>query len=245
MALLGLYGMFASGKTFMLENRRDEIADNLSLDFGLVIAHADIAKIVGLSKNRDVWESSYEKRAKWKGSKNEKIDQLMFMVEDKSTVWILESARYFGGFQDDLLAKVKECKGGLAFVVPYVEPDTGLQFLKERAERVGKGFREDYWGDIRRLEYECKARYLNPINRYYIPAGIPCWPVEIDYERKNWDYALTLIKDIVCWNGSDWYGKTYIQAESGSSKRGQREREDNHSASADIPIKRQPLTHRH
>jgi GTPase SAR1 family protein len=199
MSLLGLYGPFAVGKTTFIQRHMDDFADS---------AYGDLTVVLGDLKqeywlNNDHWILR-EDKPKWKGTREDKTPWIDHMIGDKSRLWIVESARYFGGLQDVFIQSYERHSGGLRFVVPITEPDAMKQFLIERCEKRNKEFRKEYWDD-KRLAYESQGRYINAMEKHYIPIGVKCHVKTVTYDRREWVKIARVIREICCLSPKAWY----------------------------------------
>lgn len=223
--LLGVYGMFAVGKTTFLDNFKDDLADRAKKPLTIVLA--DISTEYWL--RHDKWRKRRDKPI-YKGSREDKVDHMEFMVADTSRIWIVESARYFGGCQDLLVDCFKKYHGGLAFIIITSYPETAQKFLMERCEKRNKEYRADYWTKDR-LIYESEGRYMNVVNNAYRPAGVPVYTFKMDYLRREWDAIGETMLDIVS-HPDRWYN------ENSSNQGHKRQREDYHSQAAVVRVPR-------
>ena len=197
--LLGLYGVFAVGKTTFMQDRMDDFADSSYGDLTVVLG--DLKQEYWL--NDDHWILR-EHKPRWKGTREDKVLWIDHMIGDKERLWIVESARYFGGLQDQFIHSFRRHGGGLRFIVPVTEPDTTKRFLMERCEKRNKTFREEYWDD-KRLIYESQGRYINAMNNHYIPEGIKVYVQAISYDRHEWVEIARLMREICCLSSKAWY----------------------------------------
>jgi hypothetical protein len=240
--------MFATGKTTFLNNFKDDIAD-VSPHENTIVVLADLAMEYWFDPDENIWVSKYNKPI-YKGSREDKLPHIEEMIGDDSALWILESARYFGGLHEYFVSLHRRYKGGLKFIVPVCRPDTGLKFLKDRCELRNKTFRADYWTPDR-LAYECMDRYLNPMKNLYEPVRVEYQTRLVGYRRKEWGEIGKLMLSWAAKPASEWYS-TYIPEtirqhmiegvwvkpdENLSDKGHKRQREDNDSQA---PAKRVP-----
>lgn len=197
--LLGLYGVFAVGKTTFMQEHMDDFADSSYNDLTVVLG--DLRQEYWL--DGDCWILR-ENKPRWKGTRKDKEPHIDKMIGDKNRLWIVESARYFGGLQDRFIHSFRRHGGGLRFVVPVTEPATTKRFLIERCEKRNKTFREEYWDD-KRLVYESQGRYINAMNKHYIPEGVKVYVRTISYDRSEWVKVARLMREICCLSPKAWY----------------------------------------
>jgi hypothetical protein len=202
--LLGIYGMFALGKTYFTRNTMDEWPELLRGP-GLTVVIADQAEEYHYEPSDDVWIAVKDTKGLWNGKKEQKIPHIAEMIEDRDTLWIVESARYFGGLHPEFIDSFRRNKGGLRFIIPWTSEAAGRKFLIERCAKHNKTFREDYWVHDR-LEYEVKKRYTNVMAKYKA-AGVRCMDFEIDYARTYWSKVNAIMKIWVAKTEADWYAR--------------------------------------
>ena len=239
--LIGLYGVFAVGKTTFLFNLMDELA-GLSI-YGLTVVMADLGDEYEYHGGSEpYWEIRSDRKSLWRGKQDEKAEHMRFMVNDKERMWIVESARYFGGMHGVLVDAFAQAGGGLHFIVPVTDGDTGRKFLIDRCKKRNKTFRADYWTD-KRLAYECIGRYQNVMSVQYGPAGVPYMVLPISYARTEWAAAEASLKHMVTVPLNKWYGKKELHnGKSGSNQRPERQRQNDNSEAVVSTITRQPYT---
>ena len=231
--LIGLYGMFATGKTTFLDNFKDEIADAMMPTArSLVIVMADLADEYWMNRSMNMWNVVHNK-PRYKGSQQDKIAHIDDMIRNPGILWIVESARYFGGLQSYFIDCYKAHHGGLKFIIPVCSPDTARKFLMKRCEKRNKVFRAEYWTD-KRLEYESTSRYTNVVNNHYKPAGVPCYIRNIDYERTAWEDIGKLMLKLSM--SKIWYGGN--DNEDLPDQGNKRKRQDDHSQAAIVRVPR-------
>lgn len=178
----GITGPFSVGKT----TATDEILGwSDELDKYLVIANCDIQ----LEREIDDHGKECNIRVKdWKGTHREKLELIVDASIDPDYIYVCDTAR------TDHIRIVSEVVDGIiGMVILTCQPDVLGRFIKECCDKNGKVYRSDYWTDDK-LSYESIRRYTNSVNKYLIPANIRHWIFEIDYERKNWENVLKLIK---------------------------------------------------
>lgn len=197
--LLGIFGPHAVGKSTFIENYRD-YWPGIVTPKGLVVVPADYEREYLYDPNRDCWVKHTDK-PRWKGTREDKISHMEAMVEDHGVIWIVESARYFSGFQPDIVNFFRKYHGGVRFICITCAPQTMKIFIQERCTKQGKEFRADYWDD-KRLAYECRDRYVNQAMNHYLPAGIDVTFVDIDSRRSNWGQVDKMVE---VWMTKPWY----------------------------------------
>lgn len=201
--LLGLYGVFAVGKTTFMKDSMDDLADSINDNLDLTVVLADLQSEYHYNKITDEWvlTKCFER---WKGKRDEKLDWIEPMIADRHRLWIVESARYFGGLHLEFIDAVNMNDGGLKFIIPVTDELSARQFLIDRCEKRNKKFRADYWTK-KRLTYEARDRYLNVAKKHYMPAGIKCFIQPIFYEREEWVTVARMMREIVQLSPGAWY----------------------------------------
>lgn len=199
--LLGVYGVFAVGKSTFFQNHMDELADVVEPEMTIVLA--DYKQEYWLDKRKNRWDLR-EHKPRWKGSREDKLPWIEPMIGDKKRLWIVESARYFGGLQDYLVACHRKHYGGLRFIITITDPETARKFLVDRCEKRNKEFQASYW-DNKRLMYESYGRYVNVVNSAYNPAGVPCLIRNISEDRHEWIGIQREIEQIISLPVRSWY----------------------------------------
>ena len=204
--LLGLYGVFAVGKTWFIEKNMDDFADNINDNLDLTVVLADLQSEYYYDKDGDGWllAKCFER---WKGKRDEKLSWIRPMIADRKRLWIVESARYFGGLHQEFITAFRECGGGLKFIIPITDELSARQFLIDRCEKRNKKFRAEYWTK-KRLTYEARDRYLNVAKKHYMPAGVKCYIQPIFYEREEWIIVARLMRELVQLSPEAWYNDT-------------------------------------
>lgn len=197
--LLGIYGPFAVGKTTFVQNNMDDFADSSRNNLTVVLG--DLNEEYWLDDDDWILRNC---KPRWKGTRDEKVPWIDHMIGDRKRLWIVESARYFGGLQNPFTRSYVKHQGGLRFVVPITEPDAMRQFLIERCEKRNKQFRKEYW-DTKRLTYECQGRYVNAIENHYITIGVKCYIKTISYDRHEWLDVARIIREICSLSPKAWY----------------------------------------
>jgi hypothetical protein len=200
--LIGIYGMFAVGKTTFLMDAKEDLPGIVNND--LTVVFADLGDEYHYEPTDDEW-IIYGDSIRWKGKRDEKLPHIESMIEDRDMLWIVESARYFGGLQDEIIRCVRKHGGGAAFIVPVSDEPTARQFLIDRCNKRNKEFRADYWTE-RRLNYEAYHRYVNVVNKHYLPAGIKCYVRHISYARNEWESIRELLHGMCRMDERYWYG---------------------------------------
>jgi hypothetical protein len=201
--LLALYGPFAIGKSTFLDTHMDYFADNLPEWLNLSVVLADYADEYRYMKISDTWQVVHDK-PRWKGKKEDKLPYIADMVRDRKRLWIVESARYFGGLQDIFIEYHNKFCGGVKFMVFRTDLNTARKFMIERCEFRNKTFNEEYWTP-QRLAYESMGRYINVVNNSYTPAGVKCDVMPVSYDRREWDMVKGKIRAILQWDDTWWY----------------------------------------
>lgn len=224
--LIALAGMHALGKTYFL----DHIMDSWTLiQPDLTIVMADLATEYSYNPKYNAWDVTRIVE-RYKRTKAQKASHLDFMIQDHSRYWVVESARYFAGMDDIILSSYKAAGGGIRFVVVTCPPDVGKLFLQERCAKINKKFNETYW-DLKRLDYECRGRYVNLLENHYNPAEVLSRVIPIDYERENWKLVNKLIQAWLKSPAEEWYNVH------SPDQRHERQRQDNHRKTIDSIIR--------
>lgn len=203
--LLALYGPHAVGKTTFLDLNKDVFADVVPEGRELSVVLADLADEYRLDKEEDDWVVIHDK-PRWKGKRAEKEDHMRAMIEDRKRLWIVESARYFGGMQDLIIDAHRRCFGGVKFIVFRCAADTARKFMIERCELRGKQYNNKYWTP-QKLEYESSGRYVNAVINHYRPARVECFILPVSYDRSEWDMVKGKVKNLIRLKEDWWYGK--------------------------------------
>jgi hypothetical protein len=202
--LIAIYGMFATGKTTFVQKHMDEWTTlALPNNAGLTCVIADTADSYHYEPTDNEWLVCHDV-PRWKGKQEAKLVDIPSMIRDRDMMWVLDSARYFGGMHQLLVDTFTQVGGGLKMIIPVASEAVGKQFLIDRCNIKHKTFRADYWTEDR-LRYECRLRYTNPVSKYYETAGIPSKVVQIDYERAAWDKMERLVKRWLTAPESGWY----------------------------------------
>jgi hypothetical protein len=240
--LLGLFGMYATGKTTFLNNFKDDLID--ASVHNLVVVLADIATEYWYEPTDDVWIARYVKPI-YKGTQQEKLPHIDEMVGDRDMLWILESARYFAGLHETCVESAIKHRGGLRFIIPVTTPEVGKRFLMERAKKRNKHFRDDYWTKGK-LEYECMYRYINAMKNIHEPVGIWYETFMVDYKRTVWAKIGNVMLEQVALPVDEWYSLKQLSPKQGNRSRhedlpdkgNERKREDNHSETVIVRVPR-------
>lgn len=166
----------------------DDLADVASKPLRIVFA--DLSTEYWLSDN--TWLK--HRNTAWQEGKADKVDVLQRAVMNEE-IWIVESAWCFRGMQAELLACHQPA--AIKFIIPTVQPAVLQEFIRQRCALQGKPFHDDYWQG-QRLVYEGTLRHTNFANKHMRPAGVECFEIEIDAERKAWQVVLSKLKEWVC-----------------------------------------------
>jgi hypothetical protein len=181
----------------------NDFADSINDNLDLTVVLADLQSEYYYDKNSDRWivAKCFER---WKGKRDEKLDWIELMIADRHRLWIVESARYFGGLHHEFIGAFKKHYGGLRFIIPVTDEWSARQFLIDRCEKRNKKFRADYWTK-KRLTYEARDRYLNVAKKHYMPSGVKCFIQPIFYEREEWIVVARLMREILQLSSEAWY----------------------------------------
>lgn len=189
MALVGIWGHSAIGKSTWLESIQDELRQ---INSKIVLVYADVQL-----ERRPVGKAGWvqARRTRWKGEKQERQDVIPMMVSDHK-IWILESMRWFIGMQTDLVDAYKaNGYSGLHMIITYSQLDVQKRWRQERCNLLGKPW-NDYWDDPAHLKVE-NNRGINSIKRHFEPAGIPCRSFHIGYDRAEWSQVTEYLKGLL------------------------------------------------
>jgi hypothetical protein len=200
--LLGIVGMYALGKSTWMYNTMDEWPNLCPVD--LICVRADDSYEYHYNKRKDVWNLVDDRNYLWKKSREQKVKHLQHMIECMDELWVVDSARYFIGCQEEIVASCKKVYGGIRFVVSYASPRVCRAFVMQRCKDRNKTYNAAYWDD-KRLMYESKQRYWNVMHNNYMPHHIPVEFVEIDAERKNWSKASAIVAKWIEEAPDGWY----------------------------------------
>lgn len=208
MAILGIWGPFAVGKTTYINAFMCRQAGNQHFR-NVVFVFADLSLEYHMDKHGQ-WRDKTLNGADdhWKGKQIDKEARIRDMVADDRYIWVIESARYFSGMYECLVDANQMSNGGMRFILPITDGHTMTIFMMERCAQRNKTFRADYW-DERRVAYEANARYTNAAEKWFKPNGIPYEVVEIDKTRDTF-YRVGGI--LTAWLSpgarESWYGMT-------------------------------------
>ena len=152
--LLGVIGPHATGKSTYHRHLAGLYQSGAILPrFALKIILAD---------NGFILHKDGEDKVKWtKGLRAEKEPYIENMVADDTTVYILESARFFGGLMPYVKELFDTYNGGARFVLASVTYERMIENMRGRCDKTGKEFKEEFWAD--RAQYENRDRYLNQL----------------------------------------------------------------------------------
>ena len=184
--IIGITGAFAVGKSYFVAENMDRWAD---LCPSIHVVQADYASEYRLSVKTNTWIVK-EDVTVWKKTQEQKLDHLNHMLYNG--LYVIESARYFGGL-DKYLLDIKDIRKYLKFIVAYTDSTAMKLFMKERCKIVGKKFNEPYW-ELNKLEYECKTRYINTIVTRYRKYSVEVKDIYIDKNRNGWGAAEILME---------------------------------------------------
>jgi hypothetical protein len=200
--LIGIMGPHAVGKTQFLKNNMDWLADNCKYD-ALVVVLADLESEYHYNAAVDAWYLT-KNFLRWKGHKEEKLAEpwLHNMIVDKTTLWIVESGRYFKGMQPTITDSYYHCGGGVRFIVPYSRGVTMVQFLKERCAKHNKELSE-YWTPDN-CDKESRE-FTNMIAKCYIPIGVPSYQVMVNENRVEWEIVKGILYSWIIEPIEKWY----------------------------------------
>lgn len=198
--LLALWGTHAIGKTTFLQSLIGQLTTlhkNSKQLKQLVIVQADLER---------EWTAmnGWAVVKRWKIPNIQKRAVVQDMVADDNHLYLIESARYFGGMYPVLVSAYKQCRGGVYFIIPVASADDVRYFIRQRCLMNGKEYQADYWGD--HADYECNGRYSNPARKWFQPAGIPYDIVTIERDRKAWKQVIERqVWRLICQRSEDWY----------------------------------------
>lgn len=117
-----------------------------------------------LADNGIVLDSAGEHKLKWtKALRAEKEPYIESMLADDTTVYILESARFFGGLMPYVHEKYLKYGGGARFILASVSYARMVDNIRNRCTKAGKTFKEEFWAD--RASYENRDRYHNQLTK--------------------------------------------------------------------------------
>lgn len=201
--LLGLYGPHAIGKTTAARQLMTRWAGDTRYSHIRVIS-PDVCTVYWME--RGVWKSEHQSKEVWKGKSAAKLPFIMDMVGDDSTLYLVESARYFSGMFEYLVEAHRLAGGGSRYYVVVTQGDILGRQIAARCKEIGKTFRDDYWTP-EKLQYEAWGRYESPTEKYLRPAGIHYSISCIDEERRQWPLLKELIsRDVL--RPVDWWYKS-------------------------------------
>lgn len=190
--LIAIWGHSATGKSTWLESIMDELPD---IRPDLVVVMCDYPREYYYRPMTDDWYMITNGiREKWKGTKDEKISPEQFIVD--STVWVMESSRYFNGLQAQMVEafRANDCKG-LHVILPWAQPDVHSEFIRQRCLSKNKPM-SPWWENLENCRHEANNR-LNSVAKWFEPNGVSTTTFEIDLERRNWALVTQHLKDVL------------------------------------------------
>lgn len=190
MTLVAVFGPHAIGKTTALERfAKDDCRD-----------YPDVT-VVLMDNNLELWwdgpvlkEYRYSGRTHWKGSREDKLNELWPCIEATEELVIVETAR-ISNVHETIANGYARYGGGVQVVITTCSPETMRHFLISRCDSKGKRFNEEYW-DEKRLIYESQGRYLNAAKQHFSMNGIPWSHFIIGPEREQWSEVIHHIRSL-------------------------------------------------
>jgi len=169
--LLGILGPHATGKTTYCKSLADMYrSGNVKSHHNLYVVLADSCIILG---------NGLDIAAPWtQGKKHEKEPHIEDMVADDTTIYVVESARFFTGQVAYLDTLAKRYSGGVKLIVVSVTYERMIENMRSRCDRRGKVFKEIYWKDA--AAYENRDRYINQVTKKcthipWVEFGVPTY----------------------------------------------------------------------
>jgi len=180
MALLGIYGPHAVGKTTAMSRLLDRLSRTPDLPVSVICADNNLERYWHGSKLREI---KHKGRDVWKGKAEGKRALCRDCIADDARLYVVESVRFDTHL--GIANGYMEYGGGAHVLFLVASWDTFKQFMLDRNERNGTQFNEEYWTRSK-LAYEGYARYVNQASKYLKPAGVPYEVIEMDYDRCQW-----------------------------------------------------------
>jgi len=198
MALLGIYGPHAIGKT----QSTDVLVDRLEgTNLPVTVVNAD-------NKRERYWDGSRLVDVRgtkvWQGRQPEKRALLDEIVCDDTHIYVVESARFFGGLHQYIAELYVKYGGGAFFIQPICDAMLFRDNMKARSARANKAYKDDYW-TMRKLAYESSKRYTNLSNKYFLPVGLPYETIEVHSDYAEWMTILDYVWSWLIRPLENWY----------------------------------------
>ena len=205
--LIGFWGTFGVGKTTAVGKLIANKA-GYNLPDNLLVISADNARVWEVHDG-EFANSGASDEDLWRGTQVAKLGLLDMMIYDRETIYLVESARWFSGMYEQVVASYRAAGGGCHFVIPVTTPEVMREFLIARCAKRNKAFREDYW-TYKRMAYECNARYVNAAVKHFAPNRIPYTVFEIDAKRNNMPEVIIFMAELARQRVAKWYGSKHV-----------------------------------
>jgi len=201
MALLGIYGPHAVGKTSAVDRLLGKLEET---DLPVTCVRADSGlefKWVGGALEKD----SSRREEYWRGKRARKDALLDELMADDTRLYVVESARFFSGLQSHI-AYLHSIYGGAEFIILTISDVNAFdQFLRDRAANsVRATYNADFWmhNKLRGEGYNKYANYLPPV---FSNCGLPYHMYDVGSDRNVWYAIDNLIWELVNKPLGDWY----------------------------------------
>jgi len=147
--IFGIVSANATGKTTFLQNLeipgiRKVFGDLVQINYGMTPEFAD---------------------SKYYRTLTGKKEFVGYMIQDHTTLWVVEGCRFWGSLVHHVTHFVEEMQGGLFMLVITVSPYVMEHMLRTRAVKNNKAYRADYW-DHKRRQYEGESRSVNACRKH-------------------------------------------------------------------------------
>jgi len=184
MALLGIYGPHAVGKTTAMDRLIDKVEGR-----PVTIINAD-NNLERWWNDNSLEEMRHKGRGWWKGKAEGKRALCADLIADDMRLWVLESVRF--DTHKGIAQAYQDYDGGAHVIFLVARWDVFESFMIERNEANGREFNYDYWTQSK-LAYEGYARYINQAHKYFDPYGVPYDVIEVSHDRHEWSEIDELI----------------------------------------------------
>lgn len=200
MALLGIYGPHAVGKTCAMGRLLQDLEGS-----GLPVT------VICADNNLDRWwdgdrlvEVRHKGRSVWKGKQPGKRVLVDNMIADDARTYVVESARFYSGLHQYIAELYVQYGGGVHFIHPVCGAPMFEAIMRARSKRAGKRFKDEYWTPSK-LYYESWSRHTNLAAKYFDPVGLPYNTIEVHEDYGEWSDIDNLIWRLVSRWPEEWY----------------------------------------
>jgi len=197
--LLGITGPHAVGKTtFMqrLQQRIKKLPTNPALQRVVLV----------MTDNAIEWSTTKSgvHNEDWKRTQEHKQPLLENAIADDGHLYIVETARAFGGMYPVIVRAFQDCHGGARFIIPVTSGVNLGWFMRQRNMINGTDFNTAYW-DTHRLNYEAYGRYVNQAHKWFDPVGLIWAEFNLDRQRTLWHEIENTVWRLISMPPKDWY----------------------------------------